>query len=46
LEIYQKRGTHNKYFESQNEVLSTLEEVFENVKKHPNRVSGYLKPFL
>jgi transposase len=41
-----KVGTHNKYFESQDEVLSTLEEVFADVKKHPSRISGYLKPFL
>jgi transposase len=41
-----KVGTHNKYFSSQNEVLSTLEEVFEDVKKYPSRIKGYLRPFL
>jgi transposase len=41
-----KVGTHNKCFHSQDEVLSTLEEVFDDLKKHPSRIRGYLKPFL
>lgn len=41
-----KVGTHNKYFKNKDEILSTLEEVFTDVKKHPSRIKGYLKPFL
>jgi len=41
-----KVGTHNKYFKDKDEILSTLEAVFTDVKKHPSRISGYLKPFL
>jgi transposase len=41
-----KVGTHNKCFNSQDEIYSTLEAVFEDVKKHPTRIKGYLRPFL
>ena len=41
-----KVGTHNKFFNTQDEILSTLEEVFEDVQKHPRRIKGYLNPFL
>lgn len=41
-----KEGTHNKCFNSQEEVESTLHEVFDKVQHDPNRIKGYLKPFI
>ena len=41
-----KVGAHNKCFQNQDEILSTLEEVFKDVKKRLSRIRDYLKPFL
>ena len=41
-----KSGTHNKCFNSQDELLDVLEKVFQGVQKNPDRIRGYLAPFL
>lgn len=40
-----KSGTHNKCFESKDEVEETLYEVFGRIKKDPGQIRGYLTPF-
>lgn len=39
-------GTHNRYFNSKNEIAMTLEKVFSSIKKSPKQITGYLQPFL
>lgn len=41
-----KEGTHNKNFETKEEVEETLYDVFGKIKKEPSRIKGYLNPFL
>ncbi len=40
-----KEGTHNKCFRSQKEVEDTLHEVFAKIRKDPENIKGYLRPF-
>jgi hypothetical protein len=39
-------GTHNRYFESIEEIATTLTRVFRSIQKNPNQIRGYLNPFL
>lgn len=39
-------GTHNRYFNSEDELIDTLLCVFEGIKKYPSQIQGYLSPFL
>ena len=40
------KGTHNRFFKSQSEIIETLDEVFTGMQKNPDEIKGYLKPFL
>ena len=40
-----KEGTHNATFESKNEVVDCVTEVFDKIQKTPKSITGYLKPF-
>ena len=39
-------GTHNRYFETQNEMKKTLHSVFRKIQRRPSEIKGYIKPFL
>ena len=39
------RGTHNKYFADINELLDTLSKVFRSIRRYPNQIAGYVRPF-
>lgn len=39
-------GTHNRYFDSVDNLYDTLISVFRSMQKDPRRIEGYLKPFL
>lgn len=41
-----KHTTHNRYFESPQELSRTLFRTFENMRRHPERISGLMQPFL
>lgn len=41
-----KSGTHNKCFNSQEEVYDTLVTVFRGMQRNPGQIKGYLQPFL
>jgi len=41
-----KTGTHNRYFENENEIMDTLTKVFKGIQKNPKQIEGYLRPFL
>jgi len=41
-----KNGTHNKCFKNQEEIYETLVKVFTEIQKNPNKIEGYLQPFL
>jgi len=38
-------GTHNRCFLSRQEILDSLGRVFRNIQRHPESISGYLRPF-
>lgn len=40
------KGTHNRYFETKDEIIDTLTKVFRSMQKNPNQIRGYLAPFL
>jgi transposase len=40
-----KNGTHNRYFITVAELLSTLERVFVEIQEQPSLIRGYLLPF-
>lgn len=39
-------GIHNQYFDSKEKIVTNLEIVFSDIKKHPKQIQGYLQPFL
>lgn len=39
-------GIHNHYFDSKEKIITNLEKVFFDIKKHPEKIEGYLHPFL
>lgn len=41
-----KSGTHNKQFNSKNEIIDTLDSIFEKIQDNPDLISGYTKYFL
>jgi len=41
-----KTGTHNRCFESYDDVWDTLMRVFRSIQKNPSQIRGYLQPFL
>jgi transposase len=40
------KGTHNRYFETKDEIIDTLTRVFISIQKKPDQIRGYLNPFL
>lgn len=38
--------THNRYFETKEELCDTLNFAFKDIQKHPEQIEGYLQPFL
>jgi transposase len=38
-------GTHNRYFDSEDELIGTLLQVFKKIQKYPSLIRGYLSPF-
>lgn len=40
-----KEGTHNATFETKNEVIDCVTEVFAKIQSAPQSIAGYLKPF-
>ena len=40
-----KSGTHNRYFNSEDEVFETLTRVFRSMQRNPRQIDGYLRPF-
>lgn len=40
------KGTHNRYFDSRDEIVDTLHQIFGDIQKNPNQIRGYLEPFL
>ena len=39
------QGTHNCCFKSREEILGSLQQVFQDMQRHPEQILGYLKPF-
>ena len=44
--VTRKSGTHNKHFETEEKLISTLDAVLGNMYENPSEVSGYMTPFL
>jgi transposase len=40
-----KTGTHNRCFNSPDEVFGVLTKVFRSIQKNPEQIKGYLRPF-
>jgi transposase len=40
-----KSGTHNRYFESIDDLRSSLTSVFKSIQQNPKQIQGYLAPF-
>jgi len=41
-----RHGTHNRYFLTEEELVSTLTRVFGEMQAHPETIRPYLRPFL
>ena len=41
-----KNGTHNRCFETENEIVDSLTRVFRSMQRNPHQIEGYLQPFL
>lgn len=39
------QGTHNRCFKDRQEILDSLRRVFRDMQRHPESISGYLRPF-
>lgn len=40
------KGTHNRYFKTEGELLDTLNRLFHSIQRNPDQIAGYLRPFL
>ena len=40
-----RSGTHNRYFETSDEMKKTIGSVFKGMQRVPSKITGYLKPF-
>ena len=40
-----KNGTHNRYFVTEDEIVTTLTRVFGEIQTHPDAIRSYLNPF-
>ena len=38
-------GTHNRYFATEDEIVKTLRSVFRDIRRRPEQIMGYLRPF-
>jgi len=41
-----KKGTHNRHFESEQAIVESLTKVFKGIQRSPDRIRGYLQPFI
>ena len=41
-----RSGTHNRYFETHEEMKDAIQSIFKKIQKRPIEIKGYLKPFL
>jgi transposase len=41
-----KNATHNKYFDSEDDVWDSLTKTFRSMQRNPDQICGYLRPFL
>ncbi len=39
-------GIHNQYFDSKDEIRKNLEKIFRDIQKNPEKIQGYINPFL
>jgi transposase len=39
-------GIHNQYFDSKDQIIHNLEQVFFDIRKKPKLIEGYMRPFL
>ena len=39
------KGTHNRYFDTQEEIIGTLTSVFRSIQRRPEQIMGYMRPF-
>jgi DDE superfamily endonuclease len=39
------QGTHNRCFKNRHEIMESLHRVFHDMQRHPEHISGYLRPF-
>jgi transposase len=39
------RGTHNRYFATEEEIVATLTSVFRSIQRSPEQIMGYMRPF-
>jgi len=39
------QGTHNRCFKNRQEIMESLSRVFHDMQRHPEHISGYLRPF-
>lgn len=44
--VTRRSGTHNKHFETEEQLISTLDTVLGNMYENPKKISGYMAPFL
>jgi hypothetical protein len=38
-------GTHSRYFATEDEIVKTLRSVFRDIRRRPEQIMGYLRPF-
>jgi len=39
------QGTHNRCFKNRQEIMDSLHHVFRDIRRHPESIKGYLRPF-
>lgn len=39
------QGTHNRYFQDEQEIVESLDQVFQSMQREPMQILGYLRPF-
>lgn len=40
-----KNATHNRYFDTKELLCKSLFQIFEDIQKNPDKISGLIKPF-
>jgi transposase len=41
-----KEATHNRFFLHKEEMLATVKSTFRDIQRHPEKVHGYIEPFI